>query len=51
MKIRASSKKSANVALISQLESKKVNEALDDEIWVTIIKEELKQFNKKICGS
>lgn len=45
MKSRTSSKKRANVALISQLEPK-VNGALNDESWVKAIKDELKQFGK-----
>lgn len=46
MKVRASSKRSTNVTLISQLESKKVNEALEDESWVKAIEEQPEQLDK-----
>lgn len=45
MKTRASSRKSANIALISQLEPKKVEEALKDNKWVDAMKD-LDQFEK-----
>lgn len=46
MRTRASSKKSANITFISQLEPKKVEKALKDSKWVKAMKEELNQFEK-----
>lgn len=46
IKTRPSNIRSANVALISQLEPKKINEALEDESKVKPIDEELEQFDK-----
>lgn len=41
LRTRALSKESANIALISQLEPKKVEEALKDNEWIKSMKEEL----------
>ncbi|XP_019242258.1 PREDICTED: uncharacterized protein LOC109222343 [Nicotiana attenuata] len=46
MKTRAALKKKANIALISQIEPKKVEEALKDSSWVQAMQEELDQFSK-----
>ncbi|XP_019255689.1 PREDICTED: uncharacterized protein LOC109234243 [Nicotiana attenuata] len=46
MKTRAALKKKANIALISQIEPKKVEEALNDSSWVQAMQEELDQFSK-----
>lgn len=45
MQTRASLKKQVSIALVSQMEPKKVDEALKDESWVNVMKEELEQFN------
>ncbi|XP_075096219.1 uncharacterized protein LOC142174339 [Nicotiana tabacum] len=46
IKTRASLKKKANIALISQIEPKKIEEALKDSSWVQAMQEELDQFSK-----
>jgi len=46
MQTRASLKKQASVALISQIEPKRVDEALKDESWIQAMKEELDQFER-----
>ncbi|KAH0673758.1 hypothetical protein KY284_024845 [Solanum tuberosum] len=46
MKTRASRRNEAKVALISQLEPKKINQAFTNKHWVKVIKEELDQFDK-----
>ncbi|XP_033508834.1 uncharacterized protein [Nicotiana tomentosiformis] len=46
IKTRGALKKKANVALISQIEPKKVEEALKDSSWVQAMHEELDQFDK-----
>ncbi|XP_070022372.1 uncharacterized protein [Nicotiana sylvestris] len=46
MKTRGALKKKANVALISQVEPKKIEEALKDSSWVQPMQEELDQFGK-----
>ncbi|XP_019252675.1 PREDICTED: uncharacterized protein LOC109231470 [Nicotiana attenuata] len=47
METRGALKKKANVALISQIEPKKVEETLKDSSWVQSMKVELDQFDKK----
>lgn len=44
MQIKVSLRKQASVVLVSQIEPKKIDEALKDESWVGDIKEELDQF-------
>nr|XP_016468104.1 PREDICTED: uncharacterized mitochondrial protein AtMg00820-like [Nicotiana tabacum] len=46
MKTREALKKKANVALILQVELKKIEEALKDSSWVQAIQEKLDQFCK-----
>jgi len=46
MKTRGALKKKANIALISQIEPKKIEEALKDSSWVQAMQEELDQFSK-----
>nr|XP_016454398.1 PREDICTED: uncharacterized protein LOC107778626 [Nicotiana tabacum] len=46
MKTRGALNKKVNVALISQIEPKKVEEALKDSSWVQAMQEELDQFDK-----
>ncbi|XP_070032103.1 uncharacterized mitochondrial protein AtMg00820-like [Nicotiana tomentosiformis] len=46
MKNRGALKKKENVALISQIEPKKIEEALKDSSWVQAMQEELNQFDK-----
>ncbi|XP_070056737.1 uncharacterized protein [Nicotiana tomentosiformis] len=46
IKTRRSLKQTSNVALISQFEPKKVDEALGDKSWKTSMMEELDQFEK-----
>ncbi|XP_070034976.1 uncharacterized protein [Nicotiana tomentosiformis] len=46
MKTREALKKKANIALISQIEPKKIDEALKDSRWVQAMQDELDQFNK-----
>ncbi|XP_075086520.1 uncharacterized protein LOC142169185 [Nicotiana tabacum] len=46
MKTRGAHKKKANLALISQIEPKKIDKALKDSSWVHAIQEELDQFDK-----
>lgn len=46
MQTRASLKKQALLALVSQLEPKKIDEALKDEFQVNTMKEKLKQFER-----
>nr|XP_016495906.1 PREDICTED: uncharacterized protein LOC107814916 [Nicotiana tabacum] len=46
IKTRGALKKKENVALISQVEPKKIEEALKDSSWVQAIQEELDQFGK-----
>ncbi|XP_075078486.1 uncharacterized protein LOC142164560 [Nicotiana tabacum] len=46
MKMRGALKKKANIALISQIEQKKIEEALKDSSWVQAMQEELDQFSK-----
>ncbi|KAH0657877.1 hypothetical protein KY289_026625 [Solanum tuberosum] len=41
---RALLRKQASVALVSQLETKRINEAMEDESWRQAMKEELDQF-------
>nr|XP_033510075.1 uncharacterized protein LOC117274823 [Nicotiana tomentosiformis] len=47
MKIRGSLKKKANIALISQVKPKKVDEALKESSWIQAMQDELDQFDKK----
>ncbi|XP_070037105.1 uncharacterized mitochondrial protein AtMg00820-like [Nicotiana tomentosiformis] len=51
MKTRGALKKKANIALISQIEPKKVDEALKDSSWVQAMQEELDQFDKNQVGT
>ncbi|XP_070040640.1 uncharacterized protein [Nicotiana tomentosiformis] len=46
MKTRGTNKKKANLALISQIEPKKIDEALKDSSCVQAMQEELDQFDK-----
>ncbi|XP_075077415.1 uncharacterized protein LOC142164131 [Nicotiana tabacum] len=46
IKTRGAFKKKANIALISQIELKKVEKALKDSSWVQAIQDELDQFDK-----
>ncbi|XP_070044947.1 uncharacterized protein [Nicotiana tomentosiformis] len=46
MKTRGAHKKKANLALISQIEPKKIDEALKDSSWVQAMQKELDQFDK-----
>ncbi|XP_075080513.1 uncharacterized protein LOC142166012 [Nicotiana tabacum] len=46
MKTRGALKKKANMALISQVEPKKIDEALKDSSWIQAMQEELDQFGK-----
>nr|XP_016504819.1 PREDICTED: uncharacterized mitochondrial protein AtMg00820-like [Nicotiana tabacum] len=46
MKTRGALKKKANIALISQIEPKKIEEALKDSSWLQAMQEELDQFDK-----
>nr|XP_009792371.1 PREDICTED: uncharacterized protein LOC104239442 [Nicotiana sylvestris] len=46
MKTRGALKKKANMALISQVESKKIEESLKGSIWIQAMQEELDQFGK-----
>nr|XP_009794325.1 PREDICTED: uncharacterized protein LOC104241107 [Nicotiana sylvestris] len=46
MKTRGTLKKKANIALISQVEPKKIEEVLKDSSWVQAMQEELDQFGK-----
>lgn len=46
MQTRASMKRQASVALISQIEPKKIDEALSDESWMKAMQEELNQFER-----
>ncbi|XP_070015340.1 uncharacterized protein [Nicotiana sylvestris] len=46
MKTRGALKKKANIALISQVEPKKIEEALKDSSWVQAMQQELDQFSK-----
>ncbi|XP_019252810.1 PREDICTED: uncharacterized protein LOC109231616 [Nicotiana attenuata] len=46
MKTRGALKKKSNIALISQIEPKKIEEALKDSSWVQTMQEELDQFGK-----
>nr|XP_009792305.1 PREDICTED: uncharacterized protein LOC104239375 [Nicotiana sylvestris] len=50
MKTRGALKKKANVALISQVEPKKIEKALKDSSWVQAMQEELDQFSKNQEG-
>ncbi|XP_075083633.1 uncharacterized protein LOC142167368 [Nicotiana tabacum] len=45
MKTRGAHKKKANLALISQIEPKKIYEAIKDSSWVHAIQDELDQFD------
>lgn len=52
MQTRASLKKQASVALVSQMEPKRLTKALEDESWIRAMKEELDQFERnQILGS
>ncbi|XP_070054702.1 uncharacterized mitochondrial protein AtMg00820-like [Nicotiana tomentosiformis] len=46
MKTRGALKKKTNIALISQIEPKKVDKALKDSSWVQAMQEEFDQFDK-----
>ncbi|XP_075074728.1 uncharacterized protein LOC142162291 [Nicotiana tabacum] len=46
IKTRGALKKKANIALISQVEPKKIEEALKDSSWIQAMQEELDQFGK-----
>ncbi|XP_070050011.1 uncharacterized protein [Nicotiana tomentosiformis] len=46
MKTRGALKKKTNIALISQIEPKKIEEALKDSSWLQAMQEELDQFDK-----
>ncbi|XP_019229251.1 PREDICTED: uncharacterized protein LOC109210303 [Nicotiana attenuata] len=46
MKTRGALKKKANIALISQIEPKKIEEALKDSSWMQAMQDELDQFDK-----
>ncbi|XP_019240152.1 PREDICTED: uncharacterized protein LOC109220143 [Nicotiana attenuata] len=46
MKTRGALKKKANIALISQIEPKKIEEALKDSSWMQEMQEELDQIDK-----
>ncbi|XP_070022817.1 uncharacterized protein [Nicotiana sylvestris] len=46
IKTRGALKKKSNIALISQIEPKKIEEALKDSSWVQAMQEELDQFSK-----
>ncbi|XP_019233018.1 PREDICTED: uncharacterized protein LOC109213653 [Nicotiana attenuata] len=46
MKTRGALKKKANIARISQIKPKKVDEALKDSSWVQAMQDELDQFDK-----
>uniref|UniRef100_A0A1S4DNP4 Uncharacterized mitochondrial protein AtMg00820-like n=1 Tax=Nicotiana tabacum TaxID=4097 RepID=A0A1S4DNP4_TOBAC len=46
MKTRGTLKKKATIALISQVELKKVDEALKDSSWIQTMQDEFEQFNK-----
>ncbi|KAH0650271.1 hypothetical protein KY284_030183 [Solanum tuberosum] len=43
---RSSLRKQASLALVSQMEPKRINEAMEDESWIQTMKEELDQFEK-----
>ncbi|KAH0665666.1 hypothetical protein KY285_026872 [Solanum tuberosum] len=43
---RSSLRKQASVALIYQMEPKRINESMEDESWVQAMKEELDQFER-----
>ncbi|XP_070010802.1 uncharacterized protein [Nicotiana sylvestris] len=51
MKTRGALKKKANIALISQIEPKKIEEALKDSSWLQAMQEELDQFDKIKYGN
>ena len=44
IQMRSSLRKQALVALISQTEPKRINKAMENELWVQAMKEELDQF-------
>lgn len=46
MQTRLSLRKQPSVALISQIEPKKINETIEDESWVEEMQEELDQFER-----
>nr|XP_009778865.1 PREDICTED: uncharacterized protein LOC104228159 [Nicotiana sylvestris] len=52
IKTRGALKKKANIALISQIEPKKIKEAQKDSSWLQVMQEELDLFEQKIkCGN
>ncbi|XP_070020072.1 uncharacterized mitochondrial protein AtMg00820-like [Nicotiana sylvestris] len=50
MKTKGDLKKKANIALISQVEPKKIKETLKDSNWLQAMQEQLDQFDKnQVC--